>query len=63
MSGTIFIDRRDDGKYRVVREGQALPSALSDTQRAAVALAREMRPTAIFIKAATSGAAWRALRI
>lgn len=63
MSHSIYIDRRADGKYRVVREGETQPSALSDTQRTAVALARQMRPGAIFVKARATGASWRSVPV
>jgi hypothetical protein len=40
----FYIERRDDGKYKVMRPNADRASAVTDTQREAVEKAREMNP-------------------
>jgi uncharacterized protein YdaT len=44
MPDHIFIERRDDGKYAVKREGAERASAITDTQREAIERAKEIAP-------------------
>ncbi|WP_084251044.1 DUF2188 domain-containing protein [Sphingomonas pruni] len=52
MSGSdeIYIEQRDDGKYRVLREGAARASDICDTQKEAIARARELKPSSIRVE-------------
>jgi hypothetical protein len=43
-NGHVYIERRDSGKYAVVREGAKRASALCDTQSEAKAAAQRMFP-------------------
>lgn len=49
-SNEIYIERNDEGKYRVLREGGQRASALCDTQAQAIAEARTMKPSAIRVE-------------
>ena len=40
----IFIERRDDGKYTVTKQGAQRASAVTDTQREAIQESREKYP-------------------
>lgn len=40
----FYIERRDDGKYKVMRPKAERPSAVADTQAEAIEKAREMNP-------------------
>ena len=40
----FYIERRDDGKYKVMRPKADRASAVTDTQRDAIGKAREMDP-------------------
>ena len=40
----FYIERRDDGKYKVLRPGADKASAVTDTQKKAIEKAREMAP-------------------
>ena len=40
----FYIERRDDGKYKVVRPNADRASAVADTQKEAIDKAREMNP-------------------
>jgi hypothetical protein len=40
----FYIERRDDGKYKVMRPDADRASALADTQAKAIEVAREMDP-------------------
>ena len=40
----LYIERRDDGKYKVMRPGAAKASAVTDTQAEAIGTARKMNP-------------------
>ena len=40
----FYIERRDDGKYKVMRPNAEKASAVTDTQREAIERAREMDP-------------------
>lgn len=42
----FFIERREDGKYKVLRPGADRASAIEDTQAAAIARAKEIDPNA-----------------
>jgi hypothetical protein len=42
----IFVTRRDDGRYNVLRPNAARPSAVTDTQRAGIDRAKEIAPGA-----------------
>ena len=44
MSNNIFVERRDDGKYAVKKEGADRASAITDTQKEAIERAKEIRP-------------------
>jgi uncharacterized protein YdaT len=44
MSENLFIERRDDGKYAVKREGTQRASAVTDTQKEAIQRAKEISP-------------------
>jgi len=44
MPDHIFIERRDDGKYSVKKEGADRASAVTDTQREAIDRAKEIAP-------------------
>jgi hypothetical protein len=50
MSDEIYIERRDDGKYKVLREGGKRASAVENTQAEAIARARELEPSAIRVE-------------
>jgi len=50
MSDEIYIERRDDGKYKVLREGAKRASAVEDTQKQAIDRARELNPSAIRVE-------------
>jgi hypothetical protein len=43
-SNKLFIERREDGKYKVTREGTERASAVTDTQRQAINWAKENNP-------------------
>jgi hypothetical protein len=40
----FYIERRDDGKYKVMRPNADRASAVADTQKEAIEIAREMNP-------------------
>lgn len=40
----FYIERRDDGKYKVMRPDADRASAVTDTQAEAIEIAREMDP-------------------
>lgn len=40
----FYIERRDDGKYKVMRPDADRASAVTDTQAEAIEIAREMNP-------------------
>ncbi len=40
----VFIERRDDGKYTVTRQGAQRAGAVTDTQKAAIEESRRMHP-------------------
>ena len=42
----FFIERRDDGKYRVVKPDADRASAVTDTQKEAIDRAKELNPDA-----------------
>ena len=42
----IFIERRDDGKYTVTKQGADRASVVTDTQKEAIQEARQMFPEA-----------------
>jgi Uncharacterized protein conserved in bacteria (DUF2188) len=42
----FFIERRDDGKYKVLRPNAERASAVSDTQAEAIARAKQISPSA-----------------
>jgi hypothetical protein len=42
----FFIERRDDGKYKVLKPGAGRASAVEDTQGAAIDRAKELNPDA-----------------
>ena len=44
MSNNIYIERRDDGKYAVKKEGAERASAITDTQKEAIERAKEISP-------------------
>ena len=44
MSNNIYIERRDDGKYAVKREGAERASAITDTQKEAIERAKVISP-------------------
>ena len=44
MPNHIYIERRDDGKYAVKREGAERASAITDTQKEAIERAKEISP-------------------
>jgi hypothetical protein len=46
MSDEFFVERRDDGKYKVLKPGADRASAIEDTQKAAVDRAKAMNPDA-----------------
>lgn len=46
MSDEFFIERRDDGKYKVLRPNAERASAVTDTQAEAIARAKEISPDA-----------------
>jgi len=46
MSDEFFVERRDDGKYRVLKPNAQRASAVADTQRAAIDRAKELNPAA-----------------
>lgn len=42
----FFIERRDDGKYKVLRPNAERASAVTNTQAEAIARAKEISPSA-----------------
>jgi hypothetical protein len=46
MSDKFFIERRDDGKYKVLKPGADRASAVADTQKAAIEKAKALNPEA-----------------
>ena len=40
----FYIERRDDGKYKVLRPSADRASAVTDTQKEAIEIARKMDP-------------------
>ena len=42
----LFVERRDDGKYKVSKPNADRASAVEDTQKAAIQRARELNPDA-----------------
>jgi uncharacterized protein YdaT len=44
MSNNVYVERRDDGKYAVKREGAERASAITDTQKQAIERAKEIAP-------------------
>jgi uncharacterized protein YdaT len=44
MADNIYVERRDDGKYSVKREGAERASAITDTQKEAIERAKEIAP-------------------
>jgi hypothetical protein len=44
MSDNLYIERGDDGKYRVLRPNADRASAVTDTQKEAIDRARELNP-------------------
>jgi hypothetical protein len=40
----FYIERRDDGKYKVMRPNAEKASVVTDTQKEAIEKAREMNP-------------------
>lgn len=46
MSDEFFIERREDGKYKVLKPGAQRASAVEDTQRAAIEKAKALNPDA-----------------
>lgn len=46
MTDQFFIERRDDGKYKVLKPGADRASAVTDTQKAAIDRANQMKPGA-----------------
>lgn len=40
----IFIERRDDGKYTVTKQGAQRASVVTDTQKQAIQESKEMYP-------------------
>ena len=46
MSDEYFIERRDDGKYKVLKPGADRASAVTDTQREAIDRAKAINPAA-----------------
>ncbi len=42
----LFIERRDDGKYKVLKPNAERASAVTDTQKEAIKRARELNPGA-----------------
>ena len=42
----FFIERRDDGKYKVLKPDADRASAVPDTQKQAIELAKELNPDA-----------------
>jgi hypothetical protein len=42
----FFIERRDDGKYKVLKPDADRASAVTDTQKEAIDRAKEMNPDA-----------------
>jgi len=50
MSDEYFIERRDDGKYKVLKPGADRASAVADTQKEAIDRAKELNPDATRIR-------------
>ena len=46
MSDKLFVERRDDGQYRVLKPNAERASAVAETQADAVAKARALNPDA-----------------
>jgi hypothetical protein len=46
MTDEYFIERRPDGRYNVSKPNAERPSAVADTQGAAIDRARELNPDA-----------------
>lgn len=46
MADEYFIERRDDGKFKVLKPGADRASAVADTQKAAIDRAKELNPDA-----------------
>jgi hypothetical protein len=46
MTDKLFVERRDDGQYRVLKPNAQRASAVAPTQAEAVARAKELNPTA-----------------
>lgn len=46
MSDEYFIERRNDGKFKVLKPGADRASAVTDTQRAAINRAKKLNPDA-----------------
>lgn len=46
MTDEYFIERRDDGKYKVLKPGADRASAVTDTQKEAIDRAKELNPDA-----------------
>jgi uncharacterized protein DUF2188 len=44
--GEYFIERRDDGKYKVLKPDADRASAVTDTQKQALERAKELNPDA-----------------
>ena len=47
MSDEYFIERRDDGRYKVLKPGADRASAVTDTQQEAIDRARALNPDAV----------------
>ena len=46
MADKLFVERRDDGKYKVLKPGAGRASAVADTQKAAIDKAKVLNPEA-----------------
>lgn len=46
MADEYFIERRDDGKYKVLKPGADRASGVTETQREAIDRAKELNPDA-----------------
>ena len=46
MADKFFVERREDGKYKVLKPGADRASAVADTQKAAIDKAKALNPDA-----------------
>ena len=42
--GNVYIEQRDEGDYAVKKEGSERASAVADTQKEAIEIARKLNP-------------------